>query len=118
MQPFTTLSGVAAPLPMVNVDTDMIIPKQSLKTTKRTGLASALFFEMRTRPDGSENPDFVLNKPAYKKAQILVAGAKFVGGPNRGDSPIEPVHFCVRQGYIAVFAPYLLIQWLARRSSP
>src|SRR6476620_1301187 len=83
MQPFKTLSGVAAPLPMVNVDTDMIIPKQFLKTTKRTGLASALFFEMRTRPDGSENPDFVLNKPAYKRAQILVAGANFGCGSSR-----------------------------------
>ena len=77
MQPFKKLSGVAAPLNMINVDTDMIIPKQFLKTIKRTGLGSALFHEMRTRSDGSGNPDFVLNKPAYKKAQILIAGANF-----------------------------------------
>jgi len=96
MQPFTTLSGVAAPLPMVNVDTDMIIPKQFLKTTKRTGLASALFFEMRTRPDGSENPDFVLNKPAYKKAHILVAGANFGCGSSREHAPWALLDFGIR----------------------
>jgi len=96
MQSFTTLSGVAAPLPMVNVDTDMIIPKQFLKTTKRTGLASALFFEMRTRPDGSENRDFVLNKPAYKKAQILVAGANFGCGSSREHAPWALLDFGIR----------------------
>src|SRR5689334_25257059 len=83
MQPFKKLSGVAAPLNMINVDTDMIIPKQFLKTIKRTGLGSALFHEMRTRSDGSGNPDFVLNKPAYKKAQILIAGANFGCGSSR-----------------------------------
>ena len=96
MQSFTTLSGVAAPLPMVNVDTDMIIPKQFLKTTKRTGLGSALFFEMRTRPDGSENADFVLNKPAYKKAQILVAGANFGCGSSREHAPWALLDFGIR----------------------
>jgi len=96
MQSFTTLSGVAAPLPMVNVDTDMIIPKQFLKTTKRTGLASALFFEMRTRPDGTENPDFVLNKPAYQKAQILVAGANFGCGSSREHAPWALLDFGIR----------------------
>ena len=96
MQPFKTLSGVAAPLPMVNVDTDMIIPKQFLKTTKRTGLASALFFEMRTRPDGSENPNFVLNKPAYQKAQILVAGANFGCGSSREHAPWALLDFGIR----------------------
>ena len=69
MQPFTTLTGVAAPLRMINVDTDMIIPKQYLKTIKRTGLGKGLFSEMRYNEDGRENPDFVLNKPAYRKAQ-------------------------------------------------
>ena len=69
MDKFTTLTAVAAPLPIVNVDTDMIIPKQYLKTIKRTGLGSALFSEMRYRDDGSENPDFVLNKPAYRHAE-------------------------------------------------
>jgi 3-isopropylmalate/(R)-2-methylmalate dehydratase small subunit len=96
MQSFTTLSGVAAPLPMVNVDTDMIIPKQFLKTTKRTGLGSALFFEMRTRPDGSENRDFVLNKPAYRKAQILVAGANFGCGSSREHAPWALLDFGIR----------------------
>ena len=96
MQPFKTLTGVAAPLPMVNVDTDMIIPKQFLKTTKRTGLGSALFFEMRTKPDGSENPDFVLNKPAYRKAQILVAEANFGCGSSREHAPWALLDFGIR----------------------
>src|ERR1700755_3039661 len=77
MEPFKKLDGIAAPLNMINVDTDMIIPKQFLKTIHRTGLGKALFDEMRYKTDGSENPDFVLNKPAYRKAQILVAGANF-----------------------------------------
>ncbi len=96
MQPFKTLAGVAAPLPMVNVDTDMIIPKQFLKTTKRTGLGSALFFEMRTRPDGSENPDFVLNKPAYQNAKLLVAGANFGCGSSREHAPWALLDFGIR----------------------
>jgi 3-isopropylmalate/(R)-2-methylmalate dehydratase small subunit len=96
MQPFTTLTGVAAPLPMVNVDTDMIIPKQFLKTTKRTGLGSALFFEMRTRPDGSPNPDFVLNKPAYKNAKLLIAGANFGCGSSREHAPWALLDFGIR----------------------
>jgi 3-isopropylmalate/(R)-2-methylmalate dehydratase small subunit len=74
MEKFTVLEGVAAPLKMINVDTDRIIPKQYLKTIKRTGLGTGLFAEMRYRADGSENPDFVLNKPAYRTAKILVAG--------------------------------------------
>ena len=96
MQPFTKLSGVAAPLPMVNVDTDMMIPKQFLKTIKRTGLGSALFFEQRTRPDGSHNPDFVLNKPAYQKAQILVTGANFGCGSSREHAPWALLDFGIR----------------------
>jgi len=96
MQPFTKLTGVAAPLPMVNVDTDMIIPKQFLKTTKRTGLGSALFFEMRTRPDGSENSDFVLNKPAYKNAKLLIAGANFGCGSSREHAPWALLDFGIR----------------------
>jgi 3-isopropylmalate/(R)-2-methylmalate dehydratase small subunit len=87
MEPFKTLSGVAAPLPMINVDTDMIVPKQFLKTIRRTGLGAALFHELRTRPDGSPNPDFVLNKPAYGKAQILVTGANFGCGSSREHAP-------------------------------
>src|ERR1051325_10890234 len=77
MEKFTKLEGVAAPLNMINVDTDAIIPKQYLKTIKRTGLGSGLFSEKRYKDDGSENPDFVLNKPAYRRAKILVAGDNF-----------------------------------------
>ena len=96
MEKFTVLEGVAAPLKMINVDTDMIIPKQFLKTTKRTGLGSALFFEMRTHPDGSENPDFVLNKPAYRQAQILVGGANFGCGSSREHAPWALLDFGIR----------------------
>ena len=87
MEKFTKLEGVAAPLKMINVDTDMIIPKQYLKTIKRTGLGKGLFSEKRYRDDGSENPDFVLNKPAYRKAKILVAGDNFGCGSSREHAP-------------------------------
>ena len=87
MQKFTVLEGVAAPLRMINVDTDAIIPKQYLKTIKRTGLAVGLFSEKRYRDDGSENPDFVLNKPAYRNAKILVAGDNFGCGSSREHAP-------------------------------
>src|SRR3974390_432827 len=87
MEKFTVLEGVAAPLHLINVDTDMIIPKQYLKTIERSGLGKALFDEMRYRNDGSENPDFVLNKPAYRKAKILVAGENFGGGSSREHAP-------------------------------
>ena len=96
MQPFNKLTGVAAPLPMVNVDTDMIIPKQFLKTIKRTGLKDALFFEARTKPDGSVNPDFVLNRDAYKDAKILVAGANFGCGSSREHAPWALLDFGIR----------------------
>jgi 3-isopropylmalate/(R)-2-methylmalate dehydratase small subunit len=87
MDKFTTLTAVAAPMPIVNIDTDMIIPKQYLKTIKRTGLGKGLFSEMRYRDDGSENPDFVLNKPAYRNARILVAGDNFGCGSSREHAP-------------------------------
>ena len=87
MDKFTTMTGVAAPLAIDNVDTDMIIPKQYLKTIKRTGLGAGLFSEMRYADDGSPNPDFVLNKPAYAKAKILVAGDNFGCGSSREHAP-------------------------------
>ena len=87
MEKFTILEGVAAPLKMINVDTDMIIPKQYLKTIKRTGLGAGLFAEMRYLDDGSPNPDFVLNKPAYKNVKILVAGDNFGCGSSREHAP-------------------------------
>ena len=87
MDKFTTLTAVAAPLPIVNIDTDMVIPKQYLKTIKRTGLGTGLFAEMRYNDDGSENPDFVLNKPAYRNAKILVAGDNFGCGSSREHAP-------------------------------
>ncbi len=96
MQKFTTLTGVAAPLDMINVDTDMIIPKQFLKTIKRTGLGKSLFFEMRFDDDGKEKPDFVLNKPAYRKAQILVAGDNFGCGSSREHAPWALLDFGIR----------------------
>ena len=87
MEKFTVLEGVAAPIKMISVDTDMIIPKQYLKTIKRTGLGKGLFSEKRFRDDGSENPDFVLNKPAIRKAKILVAGDNFGCGSSREHAP-------------------------------
>lgn len=96
MQKFTTLTGVAAPMPIINVDTDMIIPKQYLKTIKRTGLGTGLFSEMRYNDDGSENPDFVLNKPAYRKAEILVAGDNFGCGSSREHAPWALLDFGIR----------------------
>ena len=87
MDKFTTLTGVAAPMPLINIDTDMIIPKQFLKTIKRTGLGASLFQEVRFNEDGSENPDFVLNKPAYRAAKILVAGDNFGCGSSREHAP-------------------------------
>ena len=96
MDKFTTLEGVAAPLNQINVDTDMIIPKQYLKTIKRTGLAKGLFSEKRYRDDGSENPDFVLNKPAYRKAKILVAGDNFGCGSSREHAPWALLDFGIR----------------------
>jgi 3-isopropylmalate/(R)-2-methylmalate dehydratase small subunit len=96
MQPFTTLTSTPAPLKVINVDTDMIIPKQYLKTIKRTGLGSALFSEMRYKEDGSENPDFVLNQPAYRKSEILVAGDNFGCGSSREHAPWALLDFGIR----------------------
>ncbi len=96
MEKFTKLTGVAAPLPVVNVDTDMIIPKDYLKTIKRTGLGKGLFAEARFKEDGSENPDFVLNKPAYRNAKILVAGDNFGCGSSREHAPWALLDFGIR----------------------
>ncbi|MEO1281756.1 MAG: 3-isopropylmalate dehydratase small subunit [Pseudomonadota bacterium] len=96
MDKFTTLTGVAAPLPMRNVDTDMIIPKQFLKTIKRTGLGASLFYEMRFGQDGSENADFVLNMPAYRSANILVTGENFGCGSSREHAPWALLDFGIR----------------------
>jgi 3-isopropylmalate/(R)-2-methylmalate dehydratase small subunit len=96
MQKFDTLTGVAAPLEIDNIDTDMIIPKQYLKTIKRTGLGAGLFSEMRYLDDGSPNPDFVLNKPAYKNAQILVVGDNFGCGSSREHAPWALLDFGIR----------------------
>ncbi|MDR3436156.1 3-isopropylmalate dehydratase small subunit [Telmatospirillum sp.] len=96
MDKFTKLTGVAAPLPIINVDTDMIIPKQFLKTIKRTGLGKNLFDEMRFTKDGQEVPGFVLNKPAYRKATILVAGANFGCGSSREHAPWALLDFGIR----------------------
>jgi len=96
MEKFTTLTGVPAPLAMINVDTDMIIPKQFLKTIKRTGLGKHLFHEMRFDEDGNENPDFVLNKPAYRNAKILIAGDNFGCGSSREHAPWALLDFGIR----------------------
>jgi len=96
MEKFTVLEGVAAPLKVVNVDTDKIIPKQYLKTIKRTGLGKGLFAELRYKDDGSENPDFVLNQPAYHKTKILVAGDNFGCGSSREHAPWALLDFGIR----------------------
>ncbi|MFN5995954.1 MAG: 3-isopropylmalate dehydratase small subunit [Paracoccaceae bacterium] len=96
MEKFTTLTGVAAPMPLVNIDTDMIIPKQFLKTIQRSGLGKNLFDEMRFTQDGKEIPDFVLNQPAYRAAQILVAGDNFGCGSSREHAPWALLDFGIR----------------------
>ena len=106
MKAFTQLTGTAAPLlekgkPMSNVDTDMIIPKQFLKTTSREGLAVGLFHELKTKADGSPNPDFVLNRPEYAKASILIAGENFGCGSSREHAPWA----LTDQGITCVIAP-------------
>lgn len=96
MEKFTHLTGVAAPLPMVNVDTDMVIPKNYLKTTVRTGLGRHLFAEMRYQEDGTERADFVLNRPAYREAKILIAFDNFGCGSSREHAPWALLDFGIR----------------------
>jgi len=96
MDKFTTLTGIAAPMPLVNIDTDMIIPKQFLKTIARTGLGKNLFDEMRYDQDGNEIADFVLNQPQYRDAEILVAGDNFGCGSSREHAPWALLDFGIR----------------------
>ncbi len=96
MQKFTKITGVAAPMPLINIDTDMIIPKLFLKTIKRSGLGKNLFDEMRYDDAGNERPDFVLNKPAYRNAQIIVAGDNFGCGSSREHAPWALLDFGIR----------------------
>ena len=96
MEKFEKLTAIAAPMPLINIDTDMIIPKQFLKTIKRTGLGVSAFYEMRYNLDGSNKPDFVLNKEAYKGANILVAGDNFGCGSSREHAPWALLDFGIR----------------------
>jgi len=104
MEKFTTLTAIAAPMPLVNIDTDMIIPKQFLKTIKRSGLGANLFDEMRFTQDGKEIPDFILNQPAYRQAQILVAGDNFGCGSSREHAPWALLDFGIRSVISTSFA--------------
>ena len=104
MDKFTALTGIAAPMPLVNIDTDMIIPKQFLKTIHRSGLGKNLFDEMRYNPNGTENPDFVLNQPAYRQAQIIVAGDNFGCGSSREHAPWALLDFGIRAVISTSFA--------------
>ena len=104
MEKFDTLSGIAAPMPLVNIDTDMIIPKVFLKTIKRTGLGANLFDEMRFDREGNEIEDFVLNKPAYREAQIIVAGDNFGCGSSREHAPWALADFGVKSVISTSFA--------------
>ena len=101
MEKFTTLTGIAAPLPMINVDTDMIIPKQYLKTIKRTGLGTGLFAELRYDEEGKPHPHFVLHKPPYTEAKILITGENFGCGSSREHAPWALLDF----GFRCVIAP-------------
>ena len=96
MEKFTTLSATAAPLPMINVDTDKIIPKQFLRTIKRTGLAEGLFYDLRYDEQGKPKPGFVLDEPAYRNAQILIAGENFGCGSSREHAPWALLDFGIR----------------------
>jgi 3-isopropylmalate/(R)-2-methylmalate dehydratase small subunit len=131
MEKFTKLTGIAAPLPMINVDTDMIIPKQFLKTIKRTGLGKHAFDEMRYTSDGKEIPEFVLNREPYRKASILVAYDNFGCGSSREHAPWALADFgfrvviapsfadiffnnCVNNGILCIALPKEQVEQLAR----
>ena len=104
MEKFEKISGIAAPMPLINIDTDMIIPKQFLKTIKRSGLGVNLFDEMRYNDSGDEIPDFVLNKPAYRSSEIIVAGDNFGCGSSREHAPWAIKDFGIRCVIAPAFA--------------
>ena len=104
MEKFEKISGIAAPMPLINIDTDMIIPKQFLKTIKRSGLGVNLFDEMRYDDNGDEIPDFVLNKPAYRSSEIIVAGDNFGCGSSREHAPWAIKDFGIRCVIAPAFA--------------
>ncbi len=104
MQKFKILQGIAAPLKMINVDTDMIIPKQFLKTIKKSGLGQYLFHELRTDENGATNPDFVLNQPSWRKAEILISGENFGCGSSREHAPWALLDFGIRCVIASSFA--------------
>ena len=104
MERFEKISGIAAPMPLINIDTDMIIPKQFLKTIKRSGLGVNLFDEMRYDDNGEEIPDFVLNKPAYRSSEIIVAGDNFGCGSSREHAPWAIKDFGIRCVIAPAFA--------------
>ena len=96
MEKFTTLTGIAAPMDAINVDTDQIIPKLHLRTIERTGLGKVLFDELRFHPDGTEKPEFILNRPPWREAEILVAGDNFGCGSSREHAPWALLDFGIR----------------------
>ncbi len=133
MEPFTRLSGVVAPLPRVNVDTDQIIPKQFLKRIERTGFGEFAFFDWRYLPDGSPNPDFELNQPGYEGASILVGGRNFGCGSSREHAPWALLEYgfrviiassiadifynnCIQNGMLPVVLPEEQVQEITRRA--
>ena len=134
MEPFVTLNSIAAPLPMINVDTDTIIPKQFLKTIKRTGLGKNLFFEMRYDDSGNEINDFVLNQSPFSKSKILIAGKNFGCGSSREHAPWALLDFgitciisssfadifynnCFKNGILPIVASESIIKELSEYSS-
>jgi 3-isopropylmalate/(R)-2-methylmalate dehydratase small subunit len=134
MQPFTKLKGIAAPLPLVHVDTDKIIPARHLKTIKRTGLGAALFETLRYQEDGSEHPHFVLNKPPHRDAVILIVGENFGCGSSREHAPWALLDFgircviapsfadiffnnCFKNGILPIVLPKEQVEILSREAS-
>ena len=107
MEKFTKVTGVAAPLPMVNIDTDKIIPKQFLKTIERTGLGKGLFYELRTDTDGNNTGEFVLDREPYTDAKIIVVGENFGCGSSIGVWP----RFCPREGSTTSRLPMRALSW-------